>query len=216
MLAKIYHPFERGVYDRAQNILATSPWYFGGSKMLQQFEEKFEVVPLGVDVEPFLHLSPFARSVQREITDSLDGPIWLCVGRLVYYKGFHTAIDALAHVPGTLVIVGKGPLDKALKARAERVGVADRIHWCAETSDEMLCGLYHSATALWFPSNNRSEGFGLVQVEAMASGRPIINTSVPASGVAWVAPHEVAALTIAPESPHQLRTSVMALSGSPP
>jgi len=211
MLARIYHPLERRIYSRAQNIFATSPWYFGGSKMLQRFEEKVDVVPLGVDVEPFLHPSPFARSVEREITDSLEGPIWLCVGRLVYYKGFQTAIDALAHVPGTLVIVGKGPLEKPLKARAERVGVADRIRWCAETSDEMLCGLYRAATALWFPSNNRSEGFGLVQVEAMASGRPIVNTSVPASGVAWVAPHEVAALTIAPDSPLQLAEASLRL-----
>jgi glycosyltransferase involved in cell wall biosynthesis len=211
VLAKIYHPFERRVYGRAQSIFATSPWYFGGSKMLQQFEEKVEVVPLGVNLEPFLHPSPFACSIEREITDSMEGPIWLCVGRLVYYKGFHTAIDALAHVPGTLVIVGKGPLEKPLKARAERLGVADRIRWCSETSDEMLCGLYHAATALWFPSNNRSEGFGLVQVEAMASGRAIINTSVPASGVAWVAPHEVAALTIAPESPRQLAEASLRL-----
>jgi glycosyltransferase involved in cell wall biosynthesis len=204
LLSKFYHPFERRIYERADHVFATSPWYMGGSPLLQEFADKVGVVPLGIDVEPLLNPTPFARSVQREISDSLEQPIWLCVGRLVYYKGLHTAIDALARLPGTLVIVGKGPLEKELKARAERVGVADRIRWYADASDDLLHGLYHAATALWFPSNNRSEGFGLVQVEAMASGLPIVNTSVPASGVAWVAPHEVAALTIAPESHHQL------------
>lgn len=204
LLSKFYHPFERRIYGRSKRIFATSPWYMGGSPLLQEFADKVSVVPLGVNVEPLLHPTPFARSVQREVSDGLEGPIWLCVGRLVYYKGLHTAIDALARLPGTLVIVGKGPLENALKARAERVGVADRIRWHADASDDLLHGLYHAATALWFPSNNRSEGFGLVQVEAMASGLPIVNTSVPASGVAWVAPHEVAALTIAQESHHQL------------
>jgi len=204
LLAKVYHPLERRVYGRAQNIFATSPWYLGGSSLLQQFEEKVEVIPLGIDVAPLLRPSPLARSVQRDLLDSLEGPIWLCVGRFVYYKGFHTALDALAKLPGTLVMVGKGALEKPLKAQAERIGVADRIRWIPEASHEVLCALYHAATALWFPSNNRSEGFGLVQVEAMASGLPIVNTNVPSSGVAWVAPHEVAALTIAPESPLQL------------
>jgi len=204
MLSKIYLPLERRVYDRAHNIFATSPWYLGGSPLLQQFEKKVKVVPLGVDVDPLVEPSPFARSIQREIIDSINGPIWLCVGRLVYYKGFHVAIEALASLPGTLVIVGKGPLERSLKIQAENLGVAERIRWHPDASDDALCGLYHAATALWFPSNNRSEGFGLVQVEAMASGCPIINTNVPSSGVAWVAPHELAALTIAPESPQQL------------
>jgi glycosyltransferase involved in cell wall biosynthesis len=211
MLAKVYHPLERRVYGSAANIFATSPWYLGGSPLLQQFADKVDVVPLGVNVEPYLKPSPFARSVEREIREGVEGPIWLCVGRLVYYKGFHTAIDALARVPGTLVIVGKGPLEKPLKAQAEKLGVADRVRWCPDASDDVLCGLYHAATALWFPSNNRSEGFGLVQVEAMASGLPVINTSIPNSGVAWVAPHEVAALTIAPESPHQLAEAALRL-----
>jgi rhamnosyl/mannosyltransferase len=118
------------------------------------------------------------------------------VGRMTYYKGYHIALEALARVPGTLVIVGNGPLEAELKAQAEKRGVAERIFWKRHVSPKELIALYHAATALWFPSVARSEGFGLVQVEAMAAGCPVINTAIPASGVSWVSQHEVSGLTV--------------------
>jgi rhamnosyl/mannosyltransferase len=83
-------------------------------------------------------------------------------------------------------------------------GVADRIVWRGHVREDELIGAYHAATALWFPSNARSEGFGLVQVEAMASGCPVINTSIPASGVAWVSRHEETGLTVPVNDPAAL------------
>ncbi|MGL4554807.1 MAG: glycosyltransferase, partial [Gemmataceae bacterium] len=55
---------------------------------------------------------------------------------------------------------------------------------------------YHAATALWFPSNARSEAFGFTQVEAMASGCPVLNTAIPGSGVPWVSRDGESGLTV--------------------
>ena len=115
---------------------------------------------------------------------------------MVYYKGLDTALKALVSAPGKLLVIGDGPLEKSLREQAQRFRVADRVVWHGRASADELVGAYHAATALWFPSLARSEGFGLVQVEAMASGCPVINTAVPASGVAWVSSHEETGLTV--------------------
>ena len=68
----------------------------------------------------------------------------------------------------------------------------------------MIVPYYHAATAFWFPSNFKSEAFGLVQVEAMASGCPVLNTDIPGSGVAWVSRHDETGLTVPVDDPAAL------------
>jgi rhamnosyl/mannosyltransferase len=120
----------------------------------------------------------------------------LTVGRLIYYKALDVAFEALQTVSGKLLIVGSGPMEEAWKSKAAEYGVADRVIWLGRASGEMLIGAYLAATAYWFPSNARAEAFGLVQVEAMAAGCPVINTAIPHSGVPWVSLHDVSGLTV--------------------
>jgi glycosyltransferase involved in cell wall biosynthesis len=133
------------------------------------------------------------------------------VGRLVYYKGFSAAIDALALVPGRLLVIGAGPMERELRARALQRGVADRVVWAGQVDREKLLGAYRAATAFWFPSNARSEGFGLVQVEATASGCPVINSKIPGSGVPWVSRDGETGLTVPIDDPEALASASMRL-----
>ncbi len=142
-----------------------------------------------------LEPSDTAKSMPCNRRGGTGEPLWLAVGRLVYYKGLHNAVKALPAVPGRLMVIGEGPAKPELQRLAAAEGVADRIIWRGHVSEDELIGSYHAATALWFPSNARSEGFGLVQVEAMASGGPIVCTAIPASGVAWVSRHAESGLT---------------------
>jgi glycosyltransferase involved in cell wall biosynthesis len=196
VLGRAFAPIERLVHDRAAMVLSDSEAYIGGSKVLKRLGSKVRALPLGLALAPFLDPSAKVQTWEGRWRAELGAPLWLAVGRLVYYKGLATAVDALASVPGRLLVVGAGPLERELRARAVERGVADRIRWIGYAEPDALVGAYRAATALWFPSNARSEGYGLVQVEAMASGCPVINTAIPHSGVSWVSRHDETGVTI--------------------
>jgi len=207
--------FERLAYRRAARLLATSPAYAGGSHVLTAFCSKVRPLPLGLNLDPYLHPSAAARAFAANLRQKFEGPIWLSVARLTYYKAIHIALEALVHTPGTLLVVGIGPLAQKLRDRAAQLGVSDRVVWMGYVSPDELVGTYLAASALWFPSNARSEGFGLVQVEAMAAGCPVINADVPQSGVTWVCPHEVTGLTVPLNQPAALAAAAQRLLKEP-
>src|SRR5262249_19747960 len=157
-----------------------------GSRLLAAYDGKLGVLAFGIDLRPYREPSAAALAHADRLRAAHGQPLWLAVGRLGYYKGLHNAVRALAGVPGRLFVLGEGPARAELERLAITERVAGRVVWRGHVGEEELVGAYHAATALWFPSNARSEGFGLVQVEAMASGCPVINTAIPASGVSWV------------------------------
>jgi rhamnosyl/mannosyltransferase len=195
-LALALYPFEAWAYRRAAAILAASPAYAKASPRLQRHAARVQVVPYGLDVDRLRQPSPTALEWAARLRAKLGTPLWLTVGRLVYYKGLPTALKALREVPGRLLVIGEGPLAGALRQQSRELGVSERVVFRGRADGDELVGAYQAATALWFPSNARSEAFGLVQVEAMASGCPVINTAVPDSGVAWVSRHEQSGLTV--------------------
>lgn len=208
-------PIEMLCYTRAAKVLSDSPPYIDGSPTLLRVRDKVETLALGIDRTPFNVPSDRALSYAATVRANYPGPIWLSVGRLIYYKALDVAFEALRSVPGTLVVVGTGPMEPAWRQKAQALGVADRVVWHGRTSEDDLVGLLHAATALWFPSNARSEGFGLVQVEAMAAGCPVINANIPHSGVPWVGRHDVAGLTVPIDDPAAFAAAAKRLLSEP-
>lgn len=208
-------PIEHLVYRQAAHVLTDSPNYIEGSKFLQLYRHNLKALPLGLDCSTYRHPTTRALAYRHYLRGTYGKPIWLAAGRLVYYKALHVAIQALAFVPGTLIIIGTGPLEPKLRVLAQQLGLEHRIVWHGYASSDELVGAYHAATALWFPSNARSEGFGLVQVEAMASGCPVINSAIPGSGVAWVSRHEKEGLTVPLNDPRALAQAAQRLLNEP-
>jgi rhamnosyl/mannosyltransferase len=108
------------------------------------------------------------------------------VGRLVYYKGLEHLIEALALLREIrLVVVGRGPLENACRAQVERLKLSARVSFLGKLPDEQLRTLYCACQCLVLPSVARSEAFGMVLAEAMASGRPVISTEL-STGTSFV------------------------------
>ena len=104
LLRHLHDPFERLVYGRAAAVLASSPAFIEGSAVLQRYAAKVHLLPLGLDLKPFQEPTAAVQRVAAELRDKYGSPLWLCVGRLIYYKGLDTALKAArvgaGHTPG--------------------------------------------------------------------------------------------------------------------
>ncbi|MGB9408366.1 MAG: glycosyltransferase family 4 protein [Terracidiphilus sp.] len=125
-----------------------------------------------VAMEVGVGASWIAKSVYVPLT-----PNFLSVGRLLYLKGTHLALDAFAGVldqrsDATFTIVGTGPAEKWLRARAESLGIAHAVRWRGWMPQDELRKLYHESLALVFPTLRDSSGN--VALEAFSTGTPVI------------------------------------------
>src|SRR5438105_6731991 len=138
--------------------------------------------------------------------------IVLGVGRMVYYKGFEHLVRAMELFDGHLIIIGNGPLREHLAQSALECGVADRVAFLTEVDD--VRPYYHAADVFALSSVMRSEAFGIVQLEAMACGKPVVNTKLN-SGVTFVSPHGVSGLTVPPADSLALGDGINQLLNQP-
>jgi rhamnosyl/mannosyltransferase len=132
----------------------------------------------------------------------------------VYYKGVEFLVDAMAHSTGTLILAGDGPLEGALRARVSAQDMDGRVMFAGRVSDEDLPAYYHAADVFVLPSIAKTEAFGVVQVEAMAAGVPVVSTSLN-TGVPWVNQHNVSGLVVEPGSADALAQALNYLATGP-
>jgi glycogen(starch) synthase len=136
---------------------------------------RVSVIPNGIDAGDLQPVADLPRLRARFAAP--DEKLVLLVGRLVYEKGFHLALDAL---PGLIrrvgrvrfLVAGAGPAEAALREQAQRLGLMEHGTFVGWTGDDVLHSLYRIADLCVVPS--LYEPFGLVALEAMASGCPCI------------------------------------------
>jgi len=177
---------------------------------LQPHRSKVEVIPYGVDLARFAWDGRRTSRVS-DLLGALGGkPAVLTAGRLVGYKGQRYLLEACRELDVIVWLVGAGPLEPELKSLAFSLGLGDRAVFWGAAEDEPFTDLLHACTVFVLPSISPAEAFGLVQVEAMACGKPVVNTSVP-TGVPWVSQDGVTGLTVPPADAEALRLALKRL-----
>ena len=183
-------------------------------------------VPLGVDTERFV---PGDRhEARRRLALPEHHPLMLFVGRIDAIKGLDTLLEATRRtgcrsaLPAALpllVVVG-GDLDATgrpvgdlagVERRVRDLGIADRVTLLGSRPQSDLIALYQAADFVVVPS--RYESFGLVALEAMACGTPVIATRV--GGLPWTVRHDVAGLLVPPMNPVALTDAILRLCQHP-
>ena len=215
-ILRFYKPLMKRVLQRAEAIIYGSP-PMKNSVYLQPHQNKLHLIPYGLPLDRFLREPTdieVARVKSLYPTAGTALPKLLFVGRLRYYKGLNVLIDALPDIQAHLLIVGVGPLQTEWQAQARSRGVADRVTWLGEVPDVDLPTLYHLSDLFVLPATHPSEAFGLVQVEAMASGIPTICTEL-GTGTSWVTQHDVTGIVVQPNDPHALSAGINRLLADP-
>jgi rhamnosyl/mannosyltransferase len=208
MLSAVFAPVLHRVLGCSDAILVTSPNYLASSAVLQRHEPRCHVVPLGIYPERFEMAPPEALEIRKKF-----GPrIVLSVGRLIYYKGFEYLISAMRSVEAKLLIAGEGPLRSTLEELATRNGAAHKVAFVGAPAD--LMPYYHAADVFVLAAVARSEAFGLVQLEAMAAGKPVLNTRL-ASGVPFASLDGVTGITVPPADSDALAGALNRLLADP-
>ena len=204
VLGRMFEPLLYAALRRSAAVITTSQNYLATSQVLQDFRDRCHVIPYGIDTAQFEKSDADAvRRIRARFGDRLV----ISVGRLVYYKGLEYLIRAMVDVRGTLVIIGDGPLRGKLERLAAQLGIAGKVIFAGVIDNAGVRSYYHAAALFVLPSVARSEAFGIVQIEAMAAGLPVVNTSID-SGVPLVSLHEQTGLTVPPADPTALAGAI--------
>ncbi len=207
-----YRPFLERVLDRVDLIIASSPNMVRHSEFLAPRKEKCRIIPFGIHTERFAETPELlARAAQLRERHG-ERKVVLFVGRLVYYKGIDVLMRAMQGIDADLVVIGRGPLESEMRDFTQTHGMAERVFFEPPVDDTDLAAWYHAADVFCLPSVARSEAFGLVQLEAHASGLPVISTDLT-TGVPFVNEHGVSGLVVPPGDAEALGAALKELLG---
>ena len=178
-LGKLYKPLQRRMLRDASVVVPSTNKYISISDTLDPLSMNLRVVPNSID------LCSFGDAHLKRNDETL-----LFIGRLVPYKGVNILLEALAKVrkrfPNVLLLIaGDGPLREQLIEKSMLLGLNDNVDFLIHVDDASRKLLLGTATALVLPSVTKAEAFGMVILEAQASGCPVITTDI--SGTSEVA-----------------------------
>lgn len=195
-------------YKKADKIHVLSPNVIESDSILTPNRDKCFIVPYGIDTNVEL----YPDAVQKIKEQYSNKKIILCCGRLVKFKGFQYVIEAMNNVEdAVLLIMGDGPLMNSFESYIDKNNLKNKVILLGAISDKKQKKIYYQACDIFVLSSiQTSESFGIVQLEAMKYGKPVINTNL-GTGVNYVSINEETGLTVEPKNVEQLADAILEL-----
>lgn len=204
-LLKLYRPLQDWLLRRADLIVGTSPVYLDESPFLKNVQQKTVCLPIGVP--PILPEPEAADKIRQQYGGK---KIVFSLGRLVAYKGFTHLVEAARFLKDDYVVLigGTGALEQALCQQIKRLGLENKVVLLGRIPDRDLPAYFGACKVFCLPSVQKTEAFGIVQIEAMSCGKPVVATRIPQSGVSWVNKHGVSGLNVMPGNAGELARAI--------
>ena len=215
-----YRPIMEWLLKRADIIMVATEGHIEGSSYLGPYRSKCRVIPFGVERGILEKADKYLNGLEISDHDENENRAgrsikFLFIGRLVYYKGCEVLLHALKNVDEALLtIIGDGVLKEELEQLASSLGITSRVRFLGSVSNDVLNQELEDCDVFVLPSIAKSEAFGIVQMEAMAYGKPVINTNLP-SGVPYVSIDHQTGLTVEPGDDKALAEAMNWLIGHP-
>ena len=201
------------LFSSTKTIIVTSQHYINESKFLEKFQDKISVVPNGINLNDFD--VPYSKEeCRKKLGLPLGENIILFVGLLTPFKGPDVLIKAIPQVikrvkNTKLLLVGEGPFRQKLEQERSRLGCEKSIRFEGFVTDSLKALYYKASDVFVLPSISTAEAFGIVNLEAMASGIPVISTKV--GGIPSIINNNVNGLLIEPKDEIALADSIIYL-----
>ena len=209
-LAKLYAPLKSCFLNDVGAIVTTSPNYFKTSPVLQKFTHKTSVIPIGLDRATYPKVKK--ESLNKWCT-MLKGPFFLFVGALRYYKGLSILVEAAAINKFPVVIVGAGPMQQELEEKVRSLAIKN-VKFLGHLTDEDKVALITLSYGIVFPSNFRSEAFGVSLLEGAMLGKPMISSEI-GTGTSLVNIHGKTGLVVESNDPVAFSDAMISLWNDP-
>ncbi|MEJ7682671.1 MAG: glycosyltransferase [Segetibacter sp.] len=143
----------------------------------------------------------------------MAGKIIFALGRFIYYKGFEYLIEAAKYLPDDFVILigGAGPMKEAYVSLIKQYNLYNKIYLLSDINQNDLGNYYKACDVFCLPSTQKTEAFGLVLVEAMVFGKPLLSTNIPGSGTSWVNVNNVTGINVEPKNGKALAEAILTI-----
>jgi rhamnosyl/mannosyltransferase len=212
---QFYRPIEKLFLRRAHSIIATSQSYLDTSNVLVEFKDKCHIIPLGLDADRLKKPDDNRLAWAESVWGRPDGRI-LVIGRLTYYKGHDVMLDAAAFLPNArILIVGNGERESSLQKQIQSLDLSGNVSLLGALPELELHALIMTCDCLCLPSVERTEAFGMVLLEAMRYGKPVVASNIAGSGIGWVVKDGVTGFLTPPGDPVLLAGSLKTLFDQP-